>query len=140
MTKVIMDFPDSLYICDVKQFCAFVLAVFMLGLSSQNALLIVLFKINQQYIANAVCENRNTTEEKVCNGTCYLEDQLIEQNDMTDHEQLPAMKEVKETVLFFNVIANLVANDNLIHNAMAVEPNNFGLTGYLEGVFHPPQV
>jgi len=116
------------------------MAVFMLGLSTQNALLILSFKINQQYIASAFCENRNTTEEKVCNGTCYLEDQLVERNDMTDHEQLPALKEVKETVLFFNVIANIVSNDEPVHNTVATELFSYGLTGHLTGVFHPPQV
>jgi len=112
----------------------------MLGLSTQNALLIVSFKINQQYIASALCENRNTTAEKVCNGTCYLEDQLVEQNDIPDHEQLPALNEVKETVLFLNVIATLISKDEPKHALVASELWRTGLSGHLDGVFHPPQI
>ena len=111
----------------------------MLGLSSQNTILIVSFKLNQKYIASAFCENRNTTAEKVCNGTCYLEDRLVENNDVKDNESLPALKEVRETVLFMNVVSVLDTPDDNSNCEFFCLNDHSPLSGYSSAIFHPPE-
>lgn len=46
---------------------------------------IAYFKINRDYIAKVLCENRQRPELK-CNGKCYLAKKLKEQEDKNDKE------------------------------------------------------
>ena len=63
----------------------------------QPALPIVEYFVNYDYIVNELCENRDKPILS-CNGKCYLEDQVKENNNLLEHhEQVPVLPKIDLT-------------------------------------------
>ena len=55
----------------LKQFVSILLATFMLSIGCKDFMLVLSFKINQDFIAEVFCINQDVPEME-CNGKCYL--------------------------------------------------------------------
>ncbi|SDN10446.1 hypothetical protein SAMN05421820_106176 [Pedobacter steynii] len=97
------------------------------------------FKMNQDYIANALCENKDKPQMH-CNGRCVLAKKLqqAEQNE----EKQRAQSQEKANVLFFCKLNRLKVAECLL-SLQRREFNPFYLhfkpSSFSNDIFKPPQ-
>ncbi|SHF19027.1 hypothetical protein [Pedobacter caeni] len=97
------------------------------------------FKLNQDYIANALCENKDKPQMH-CNGRCVLAKKLkqAEQNE----EKQRAQSQEKANVLFFckmnrvKVEECLLSLQNSVFNSFYL---HFKPSSFSNDIFKPPQ-
>lgn len=83
----------------MKQTISILLALVVLFSPLQKVWLVVSFKLNQEYIAKTLCENRAKPKLQ-CNGKCQLKKQL--QKTEQEEQKLPtSQKEKGEITLFY---------------------------------------
>jgi hypothetical protein len=95
------------------------------------------FKANQSYIAVALCGNRDKPEMH-CLGLCYFEKQMQKQQGAEKALSAPTQKQQEEPAIissnsFFHPLVEVVS-------AVTSPQTPHRPSGYLDGVFHPPQV
>lgn len=99
---------------------------------------IVLFKLNQEYISKNLCENR-FKKGSTCNGKCYLNKELKEH----DHEHGDS-KSNKVTVRFMDDYVHNILDFNISPKTVFIPLSwNFyhrqdALSEYSYSIFHPP--
>ena len=97
------------------------------------------FKINQDYIAKELCENREIPKMK-CNGKCYLAKKLQEQ-EQEEKEKAPLEQRIKLDVLFYS--KGSISSISSLHQhepkTCFVKTNSELLIGFLTKPLHPPQ-
>lgn len=97
------------------------------------------FKINQDYIAKELCENREIPKMK-CNGKCYLAKKLQEQ-EQEEKEKAPLEQRIKLDVLFYS--KGSISSSPSLHQhepkTCFVKTNSELLIGFLTKPLHPPQ-
>ena len=113
----------------------FLISAILLHLLAEFAVL-VSFKINQDYIAEFLCINRNVPESN-CNGCCHLKKELNEQQE--NKENLPESEIKKIEIQYFADESEFSKNKN-----KNPKPTSFfylNNTGILnpDNIFHPPQ-
>lgn len=114
------------------------IAAFLVQCTSQLWIMVA-FKINQDYIAANLCINRFDAIP-VCKGSCFLEDQLNQ--DQKQQQKFPDLK-TREITLFChgNTIAYLtqplLPKDNVSYTSHKV---SFISSDYLRSVFRPPMM
>mgnify|MGYP001182219611 CR=1 FL=1 len=98
------------------------------------------FTINQEYIAEVLCINRDKPAS-TCQGKCYLS-QKMKKAEEPDKEPIPTnfqerlqvvFNEVKNTV---SIWSQLIQSDN---QTVISQQNNFYSSSYTADVFHPPK-
>lgn len=96
---------------------------------------LVSFKIHQDFIARVLCINRDVPEV-MCNGTCYL-DQLLEENQQNEESPLAAAQ--KFELLYF-VNGKAQPGKIPVSEVSGCIPyfSRAIVTNYLESIFHPP--
>tara|TARA_B100000683_G_scaffold33104_1_gene28999 strand:- start:9099 stop:9479 length:381 start_codon:yes stop_codon:yes gene_type:complete len=97
------------------------------------------FKINQDYIAKELCENREIPKMK-CNGKCYLAKKLQEQ-EQEEKEKAPLEQRIKLDVLFYSKgsISSIPALHQHEPKTCFVKTNSELLIGFLTKPLQPPQ-
>ena len=97
------------------------------------------FKINQDYIAKELCENREIPKMK-CNGKCYLAKKLQEQ-EQEEKEKAPLEQRIKLDVLFYS--KGSISSIPVLHQhepkTCFVKTNSELLIGFLTKPLQPPQ-
>lgn len=95
------------------------------------------FKANQAYIAVALCGNRDKPEMH-CLGLCYFEKQMQKQQGAEKALSAPTQKKQEEPA----IISSAPCFYPLVKVVPAVNSPQapLRLSGYLGGIFHPPQV
>lgn len=112
-------------------------AVLAVLLQSFGQIIILInFKINQEYIARVLCENKDKPEMK-CNGKCHLNKQL--KADEQKQTQLPPQVKLKEVLQ----IAAETLRLNPVKPGSIAKPAAFHyvgnvLKGFHQLVFQPP--
>lgn len=97
------------------------------------------FKINQDFIAAVLCINRDEPVP-MCNGNCYLSDQLQKVDDGPSEELPRSLVHKLDLTLYPGVSSALEPND-----AIAVESTDFVVRPFfyvpphLSGIFRPPE-
>lgn len=74
-------------ILNMKTALATSLLILLSLMTVKEAVYIALFQINQNYIAENFCENKNILEEiseRTCQGKCYVQKIIVEQNENDD--------------------------------------------------------
>lgn len=106
-----------------------------------DAFIYITFKINQDYIAQELCINLDKPEV-MCQGKCFLDDQLAKVNtNQPTKNSTPPKFEKKDIPLFFKkhssqneVLARLNKKNPPVLREITVDYEK-----HLKGVFHPPQ-
>lgn len=94
------------------------------------------YQLNKQYIAKTYCVNK-AKPQMHCNGQCHLQKQLKKQDEQPGKPQAPHLKDIHESVVFFesNTIGKFVAK----HNFNIQTNYCFSINSSKQGnVFHPP--
>jgi lipopolysaccharide export LptBFGC system permease protein LptF len=121
----------------MKFICVSILFICVLTATFSQWILIASFDINQKYIASALCENRNHPE-KHCNGHCFLNKQLNNQEKQNGNA---GTSKEKTCIQLF---AEAFTNSNI-----TIDPSNTGNYSfyrpgisqeYILSFFQPPQV
>lgn len=98
------------------------------------------FKVNQDYIAKALCINRNKPEMH-CNGKCVLA-QRIKAAEEKERKEIPQkLKDQKEVVYCFSFPKWLLEPATDLNSAPAIRflyQRPFTSTD-VKGIFHPPR-
>lgn len=112
------------------------LAVFLQSLAP--LLILVDFKIHQDFIAEVLCINRDRPELQ-CNGQCHLQDKLSEQQQK--EQQLPKQVEEKIPVFFMERLPAFLLQHTPKH-IITYLPYRPHLHDYLsaDDFFHPPRL
>lgn len=101
-----------------------------------DLIVFVSFKINQDYIAEFLCINKDEPESN-CNGCCHLKKELDEQQE--SKESLPPQETKNYEIQFFT---NDLRNDNLVINykelIVLFYLKNTGIINP-RSIFHPPK-
>lgn len=96
------------------------------------------FKINQDYIAEVLCINKDEPKTG-CGGKCYLSSQLKKQEEK-EHEQVPLNSSDKIEILF---VKEFMPEMNIQINVEDQKKRTHYLNKYtfqyLDQIFHPPQ-
>jgi hypothetical protein len=124
----------------LKKILSICLIALILLQSSGKIWIYFSFKINQQYIARALCINRDKPEMH-CNGQCVLM-QRIRANEAAERQKIPLkLKEYPEAVYCF------LTEQWDIQPKVLEQPQKRPITVYqppftaiwVKGIFHPPQ-
>lgn len=109
-------------------------------IQSFNKLGVILaFKLNQDYIATALCENKDKPEMH-CNGRCVLAKKLKQAEQNEEKQRLEIQK--KANVLFFYKMSRLEFSESLIDTT---RPNfnafylSFKTAVFINDIFKPPR-
>ena len=97
------------------------------------------FKINQDYIAKELCENKEVPKMN-CNGKCYLAKQLAKQ-EKEEEEKAPVEQRVKLDMLYcyeFTLTQEGI-NIPLLTSGLTDIHNDALQNGYRGKIFQPPQ-
>ena len=123
----------------LKKIVCFALLISILGSQSSKLFIYISFKINQEFIAKELCENKDVPKMN-CNGNCYLAKQLKAEEEKEKEEQVPIEQRVKLDVLFIAEVQS--SNDFFDTTFEAISLiDNIHFTpqkGYLSKVFQPP--
>lgn len=101
--------------------------------------ILVDFKIHQDYIAEMLCINKDEPIT-MCNGKCYLEDQL-QKAEEKEQEQIP--QELKQKVEIFYLSNLHMQLMDLFIDIDAIRQSTVShdkyCSSYLASIFHPPK-
>ena len=123
-----------------RRWICFVLLVAIVFTQSSKLIVYLNFKINQEYIAKELCENREIPKMN-CNGKCYLAKKLQEQ-EQEEKENAPVEQRIKLDVLF---CTEWIESSALLKKEFT-EKNIFSntrtnlLKGCINKILHPPQL
>ncbi len=100
-----------------------------------------LFRINKDYIAKNLCENRKQPQKKCC-GSCYLKKQLKKVDNQDDRNQTSPNNvkvEKSEWVAILPVSIPLVVIGQTEQKLKHVSAYNEGAVVHVvQSIFHPP--
>lgn len=109
----------------------------MLAKSLMMPIVYVDFKLNQEYIANVLCINRDKPEMQ-CNGHCVLMQKMNEARDQTSSEENQAPEKlVLET--FCDALFEFQTLSRYFKKEVITACSKKLRSSYLNAVFHPPQ-
>jgi hypothetical protein len=114
------------------------LSVFLLPFTAKVGVWVD-FKLNQDFIATVLCINKDEPVP-MCNGNCYLSDQLQKVDDEPGEELPRGLVHKLDLTLYPGISSALEPND-----AIAVESANFAMrpffyvSPHLGGIFRPPE-
>lgn len=118
-----------------KAFSVLMAVLFLLNIS-QQALLMVHFKLNQQTIEEEFCTNKNNPELQ-CHGNCYLIKEL-EQSENTDLESISTYKNI-DMALISNLEYFVEVPKIIKHRKLLIYKEFYHSEPHLE-IFVPPPI
>jgi hypothetical protein len=124
----------------LKQVTTYILALLIFLQPFSKIWIYVSFKINQEYIAKNLCENRAKPVMK-CNGKCQLMKKL-KQADKDEQKQAPQTLKDKSEVLYCYQPTNLTIGEK---KSFRDKKQNFGdykfqySSSYHNNIFRPPK-
>jgi hypothetical protein len=115
-----------------------VLSIIVLSQSFQRTWIVTSWKVNRDYIAANLCENKSV-KESTCSGSCYLKKQLKEQDKK--EQNIPASQKEKAELVCdvfaysfsFNKLTSIFSGAVFPTAWSFGKPNRFG-----NSIFHPP--
>lgn len=117
----------------------------MLFALGSKSFVVLNWKINQDYITEKYCENKDKPMMN-CNGKCYLSKQLekLELKEKEEREKYPSPKSQVETTNFAWTVENLLVEINigfdLNENKEGLNKPIYWYTTDLSQIYHPPIV
>lgn len=125
---------------DLKQLITFILALLIFMQPFQKVWIYISFKINQDYIAKNLCENR-AKPTMHCNGKCHLMKKLKEA-DKEEQNQLPQNFKEKSEIEYCHYFTNYLFGNNKsfeFQNESFFDYKFTYLSSYHTDIFHPPK-
>ena len=126
-----------IYLYGMKGAVAFLLIAVLLMQIFSMTIIFVSFKINQDYIARNLCENRAIPGEKCC-GKCLLKKQLKKDEQKQDSRLPSSQKNFDELVFMsgesFSEHFLSFFNREILFERFAPQPH----ASFSDGIFHPP--
>jgi len=115
--------------------------IILLGLASFTASLsdsftLLIFKINQDYIAKNLCVEKEV-ENNTCQGCCHLKKELEKKE--TQDKANPNHKEQKLQINFFSIPSYSCSRFSLSQKIPFYFIRHSHLMDFLSDIFHPPQ-
>ena len=98
------------------------------------------FKINQDFIAEVLCINREKPIS-TCNGKCYLSEQLKKAEEQ-EEKKAPTSNKERLKVIFYNTKSSfdfLLNTDCLISKVNPACVDEFYTSSYNADIFRPPK-
>ena len=125
----------------MKQLLSFLLAIVILSQPCSKIWIYFSFKINQEYIANTLCEKRQL-KENCCQGSCKLKEKLSKADN---EEKSPSPSISKEKMETFYCIGKVPFS--FLHRdeypemkVFSMIMNNFYYSLFMQDIFHPPKL
>jgi hypothetical protein len=116
----------------------FVAAFAVLLQSFGQSVILINFRINQEYIARVLCENKEKPELK-CNGNCQLTKQLKKEEQK--QQQLPPQLKIREVIqIVSEQLDSLIENLECRKNSFFTPFTGSLRIGYQSHVFIPPDL
>jgi hypothetical protein len=122
----------------MKQIGAIILLLVMLSVTFSKWLIIAQFRLNQQYISENLCVNKNKPKS-CCHGKCFLGKQLVK-DEKGDTQGLPEKSKEKTDIQLFYETEN--CNGISKKYALNIFPSfetNFSLSSFCDACFKPPR-
>ena len=144
MTNVMFPFERHDYFCNsmVRRFIGIVMVCFFfipIGLKSG---IYVSFKINQDFIAAELCENKEKPEMK-CHGKCYLAKQIQRVDNNEKEEKTPqTILQLPSILLFYQELGISAVTSSIVDKITGKQYYNqqFNTSiSHVNAVFHPPE-
>ena len=126
----------------MKQFAAIVLTLLILSSVFKDFAVYLSFKINQQYIIENVCVQKELLDENTCNGSCELTRQLLKvQTDNSESDNsLPKFSSEKRDYVRESLVVAIFTPLLQINSNFEVTNEELSVQEYIRGIFRPPQV
>ncbi|HRX29554.1 MAG TPA: hypothetical protein P5235_09210 [Saprospiraceae bacterium] len=123
----------------MNKLLSIILAFLIFSLSIRDLFTYSYFVINQDFIVENFCINKDKPQ-LMCNGSCYLNKNLKDNQDTTDKIPNP-IKEKKSTIEYLG-IENLLwkTEIKIDDHSPILEKENFFSYNYLSEIFHPPKL
>lgn len=140
MTLISEEGWNFLSLCMVKKCVAVFLIALMFIASTGNTFTYLLFKVNQSYIIENLCRNKDK-QEMQCNGKCHLSEMIADNEEPEQRENpMPPATEERITVYFTEVVGNLTDDLRDLELARLDDMNeNIRTNRHQPDIFHPPQ-
>lgn len=113
----------------------FILSIFTL-ISLQQVVLLGAFFLNQDYIIDKFCINKNEPELK-CNGKCHLKDVMSKTSEQTEESRTSIVSSIIFPVFYSEFNLNISIDYFEIRTYLIFDDNYF--SKYTSKTFHPPQ-
>lgn len=113
----------------------------ILIVSFRDVVSLLSFKVNQDYIANFLCINKDVPKS-TCQGKCMLSKTIKEAHEQDENSKIPFVTENKQSLIFLISDGNRDYDFHLNFFKNNLSITNLHLVGnpYISDVFHPPQV
>ncbi len=125
----------------MRPFIAILLTLLLLATAWQDLLLYATFKIEQNHLAQTVCQNK-TKPELDCKASCYFKTELKKQHEQEEKKPYAPSSPTKEKAPFHmpKQEALRVKNEFALQKRGIRIPRKFSLppSPFLQGVFKPP--
>jgi hypothetical protein len=111
------------------------------GILSQNInkiAILINFKINQEYIAENLCVNKDEPES-CCEGKCQLEKELIKEEKKEKTPSAPNLKEKHEAFPCVLAVKKILFYNNKPSKHFTFYITNYSLA-ISNSIFHPPPI
>ncbi|MBK8503158.1 MAG: hypothetical protein IPL46_13635 [Saprospiraceae bacterium] len=109
------------------------LLLLILVTSLRDGLVLIGFKINQQYIAQNLCVERNF-EESLCHGSCQLKMRLAENHERDQNPAIILLNDQLPVIFFLKITGHTVAPKLL---GTLITPNTAQILYFSEYLFKP---
>ncbi|MGB0861894.1 MAG: hypothetical protein ACPGXZ_03205 [Saprospiraceae bacterium] len=123
----------------MKQIFAISMSLLFLMLSMKDMVVYVSFKANQDYIVDNFCENK-IIPQVMCNGSCYLADQLESQNETKENAPLQQVEDYKEVVVYIYNLNYQTIDETLVSHSLDTRVNQMSSRLLVNNLFRPPMV
>jgi hypothetical protein len=99
------------------------------------------FKINRDFIATVLCINKEKPLT-MCNGKCYLSEQLKKAEEQEEQQAPTSKKERLEVVYYFikNPLASLFLSDRYSRKLNHAYKSEFYRSSFAADIFRPPKL
>lgn len=128
------------YLYTVKRIVAIFLCACVLIQCMAHWAVVGLFKLNQDYIAKNLCENRSKPQKKCC-GKCYLRKQMKKVNGNENGSSKGQTIKIEKNEVFCLMPDNLSVTIKMFPITLSVyNPilKDFLITPFSSSLFHPP--
>lgn len=124
----------------LKQLTAWFLIFSVLTVNYSRLFVYAGFKLNQNYIAAKLCENRGKPLLH-CNGKCYLMKKIRQAEDKQNNAESQAQKNLFQDIYCLNDCSKTKAlYHTCVHSKYSPSPNCGKLPDVCLSVFRPPQL
>ena len=127
------------FFCNVRILSIILITGIIFTTSFKDVFIFVSFKMNQRYIAENLCINKDNPFSD-CEGSCFLKKQLSESNEDENKQPLTFLQDNSYTVLFLG--KSFKNRGPEYYESQDLRPITNDLvpeSDFVFGIFHPPQ-